>query len=136
MTTTVETIDPDATIKDAAIKMRDLNIGTLPVARDNELIGILTDRDIVVRSIAKGIDPNFTTVSSAMSPNVEWCFDDQSVYEIVKRMEKIRARRLPVLNRDRKLVGIVSLGDIALRASRKKACELLEKVSQHEGAYP
>jgi CBS domain-containing protein len=114
MTCNVECIRPDATLKEAAERMRQLDIGPLPVCGNDRLVGMLTDRDIVIRVIAEGRDPTTTQVSDAMSPGVFYCFEDQDVSEAAEMMREKQIRRLLVLNRDKRLVGIVSLGDLAV----------------------
>lgn len=129
MSVYVEVVSPDSSVKDAAQKMKDLDIGILPVCENRRLIGVLTDRDITVRATAVGKDPAATTVRDIMSNKVAWCLEDDDVDEVAKKMEGRRIRRLPVISRDRKLVGMLSLGDIAVRGSRDVACEILERVS-------
>src|SRR5688500_12159648 len=115
MTRSAECIRPDATLSEAAKLMRDLDVGPLPVCGDNErLVGMITDRDIVIRAMAEGHDPNQTRVESTMTPGVIYCFDDQDVSEAAELMMDRQIRRLVVLNRDKRLVGIVSLGDLAV----------------------
>jgi len=130
MTRNVEVISPESTLKIAAQKMESLDVGVLPVCDNERLVGMLTDRDIVVRSTAKGDDPNNTKVRDIMSPGVEWCFEDQSIEEVAKQMENRQIRRSPVINHDKNLVGIISLGDLAVRGDEKLAGEALKKISQ------
>ena len=112
MTTEVHVVDPDATLRDAARKMRDLDVGSLPVHRDDKLVGMVTDRDIVVRGLAEGLDLD-ATVSAVMSDGVKYCYDDQPVADVAANMGDIQVRRLPVVNREKRLVGFVSLANIA-----------------------
>ncbi len=130
MTHKIQTINRDTTIKEAALLMRDFNIGVLPVINEDKLIGLLTDRDIVVRALAKGSDPNTARAGDFMTVNVETCFEDDFVEEAAERMENLKVRRMPVLSLDYQLVGIVSLSDLMLHGNKEKACEVLEKVSQ------
>jgi len=117
MTDEVECIGPDATLQEAAQRMKDLDIGPLPVCGDKDrLVGMITDRDITVRAVAEGQDPWTAHVSEAMTPQVVFCFEDQDLTEAAQLMKEKQIRRLPVLNRDKRLVGIVSLGDLAVRA--------------------
>ena len=133
MTTDVKVIHPDAILKDAAAIMDDVDVGALPVCDGDRLVGIITDRDIVIRSISAGQDPNSTRVRDAMTSPVIYCFEDQTVDEVAKMMEDKQIRRLPVLNRDKRLVGIVALGDIAVEpAEEKLGGEILAKVSESE----
>jgi CBS domain-containing protein len=132
MTTKVQLTDPTAKLKEAAISMRDGDFGLLPVGANDRLVGTITDRDIAVRAVAEGKDPNTTTVSDVMSEGVHYCFEDQSVEEAAQLMSKIQVRRLPILNRDKRLVGIVALADIATEArSDRPASEALSGISQH-----
>jgi len=95
------------------------------------LVGMLTDRDITVRAVAKGCDPKTTTVREAMTPNIAYSFEDQDVQEAVRIMEECQIRRLPILNRHKRLVGIVSLGDLAVSTGEQaRAGEVLKHVSE------
>src|SRR5262252_3925739 len=114
MTPAVEVISPQASIREAAEKMRHLDIGPLPVCDGDRLVGMLTDRDITVRAVADGRDPVTTRVYEVMTPDVVYGFDDQDVQDAVRLMEQYQIRRLPVLSRSKRLVGIVSLGDLAI----------------------
>jgi len=131
MTQGVDTVAPDATVKDAAQKMEQLDIGPVPVCDGERLMGMLTDRDITVRVVAQGCDPATTKVREAMTPGVVYCFEDQDVQEAAHLMERQQIRRLPVLNRNKWLVGIISLGDLAVRSGdRALAGETIEQVSE------
>lgn len=132
MTSSVEVISPELPVKEAAQKMKDLNIGVLPVIENERLIGIVTDRDITIRSTSEGKDPNNTRIRDIMTREIEYCFEDDNVNSVAKKMEKKQIRRLPVLNHDEKVVGIISLGDFAIRGNKKLACEILENVSKTE----
>lgn len=129
MTTKVQVVNPGTPVKEAARKMRDLNIGVLPVCENELLVGIVTDRDITIRLTAEAKDPIATKVKEIMSSKVERCFEDEEVEKVAARMESKKIRRLPVINHDKKLVGMLSLADLVLRGSRETACEVLEKVS-------
>ena len=130
MTPGVEVIAPEATLQQAAAKMRRLNIGPLPVCDGDQLVGMLTDRDITVRAVAEGCDPT-TTVREAMTPDLAYCFEDQSVEDGVQMMERYQIRRLPILNRTQRLVGMVSLGDLAVsRGNETRVGETLKQVSE------
>jgi CBS domain-containing protein len=122
---------PDSTLKEAAQRMREIDSGVMPVGEDDQLLGMLTDRDITVRATAEGKDPNSTPVREVMTPEVVYCFEDDDVEAAAKRMEEHQIRRLIVLNRDKRLVGIVALGDIAVHApSDRLAGEITEAVSE------
>ena len=129
MTTKDEVVSPEVSAKEVAQKMRDFDIGVLPVCENGRLVGIVTDRDITIRLTAEGKDSGATKVNEIMSAKVEWCFEDEEVENIAVKMESKKIRRLPVINHDKKLVGMLSLGDLAVRGSRETACEILEKVS-------
>jgi predicted transcriptional regulator len=127
-----EGASPDDSLQEAAHKMKELDIGPLPVYDSEQLAGMLTDRDIVVRCIAEGRDPRSTKVREAMTEGVFYCFEDEDVQDAACLMKEKQIRRLVVLNRDRRLVGVVSLGDLAVDAGgvSKVAGKTLEAVSQ------
>jgi CBS domain-containing protein len=130
MSKTVTWVSPDLPLNQAAKKMLDLDIGCLPVGKDDRLVGMITDRDIACRAVAQGHDPAKTTVSDAMSRGISYCFDDEDIEEAAQLMEKKQIHRLPVLNRKKRMVGIVSLGNIALHASHELTGEVMEAVSR------
>lgn len=130
MTHGIEAVHPDATIKEAAEKMRMLDIGIIPVCENNQLLGMLTDRDITVRATAAGNDPTESKVRDVMTPDIVCCFEDQDVEEAARLMEERQIRRLLVLDRDKKMVGMISIGDLALcMDDQKLAGQTLEQVS-------
>lgn len=128
MTPDVEVIRPDDTLHTAARMMADLDAGILPVGENDRLVGMITDRDITVRAVAEGRDPEKTTVRETMSDQVRYCFDDENPQEVAQKMGAWQVRRLPVLNRDKRLVGIVSLGDLVIGAE-EPAKEALKEIS-------
>lgn len=131
MTPGVEVISPEASIREAAEKMRHMDIGPLPVCDGDRLVGMLTDRDITVRAVADGRDPVTTLVREVMTSDIVYGFDDQDLQDATRLMEQYQIRRLPVLNRDKRLVGIVSLGDLAVHPGNQPlASEVLEQVSE------
>ena len=131
MTPTVEVIAPEASIREAAEKMRHLDIGPLPVCDGDRLVGMLTDRDITVRAVAAGRDPVTTQVRDVMTPDVVYGFEDQDIQDAARLMEQYQIRRLPVLNRRQQLVGMVALGDLAVHAGTQPVtAEVLEQVSE------
>src|SRR5438445_8072531 len=134
MTRDVTTGSPDDTAQKAARCMVALDVGALPVAENNRLVGMITDRDIAVRGIAEGKGPQ-TKVRDLMTPEVKYCFEDQEVDEIASNMADIQVRRLPVIDRDKRLVGILSLGDIAATAGDGKAGEALSMISRPGGEH-
>jgi CBS domain-containing protein len=113
MTRDVRIADPDMTIAEAAQLMAELDAGVLPVANSERLIGMLTDRDIAIRGIGQGLGPK-TKVSEVMTQDVKYCYDDDACEDVAKNMGEIQVRRLPVVNREKRLVGIVSIGDLAV----------------------
>jgi len=114
MTRSVECISPDATLQEAAAKMKSLDIGPLPVCDNDRLVGMITDRDITVRATAEGEAPTDIRVRHVMTPEIIYCFEDALVGDAALLMQQKQVRRLLVLNRDKRLVGIVSLGDLAV----------------------
>lgn len=130
MTPNVEVVRPDTPLREAADRMRDLNVGVMPVCEGERLVGILTDRDIAVRAVAAGDDPNTTRVADVMSGDVAFCYEDQPVEEATELMERLQIRRLPILDRDDSLVGIISLGDLAVDGQDEKLkAQVVESVS-------
>jgi len=132
MTRNAACVHPDDTLQSAAAKMRDLNVGSVPVCGgEDKLVGMLTDRDVVIRAVAEGRNPNDSHVSDAMSMGITYCFEDQDVDEAAELMRHNQIRRLAVLNRDKRLVGIVSLGDLAVGTDDEHlAGRTLEEVSE------
>jgi len=130
MTRGAECVGPATSLQEAAEKMKSLNVGVLPVCDNDRLVGMITDRDIAVRAVAGGFGSRTTTVRDVMTPDVVYCFDDQDVQEAAKLMQEQQVRRLVVLNRDKRLIGIVSLGDLAVETGDEKlAGKTLEEVS-------
>lgn len=113
MTRNIVTVLPDATVREVARMMDELNVGALPVCDGATLLGIITDRDIVVRATADGMRPDATPVHVVMTEDVCWCYEDDPVEEIQREMSRRQIRRMPVLDKDDRLVGIVTLGDLA-----------------------
>ncbi len=132
MTRKLESIPPTALLDEAAQKMRDLKLGSLPVAVGGKLIGMITDRDICCRGVADGFDPVSTTVSEIMSRDISFCFIDDSVTDAVRQMEEHHIRRLAVLNPDKTMAGFLSVDDLA-HYSRQLAGEVLDSArpAQH-----
>jgi CBS domain-containing protein len=129
MTRDVMLVHPDQSIREAAALMEDCDIGSLPVADSDRLVGMITDRDIAVRAVAKGSPPD-TPVSQAMSKEVLYCFEDDDVKSVAKNMSNIQVRRLPVVTRDKKLVGILSLGDLARKSEPRTAGEAMKGIAE------
>ena len=131
-TTDPEVISPDAFICEAARKMEEHDIGMLPVYDGEELVGAVTDRDLVIRAMARGYDPLNTKVRDVMTPNLCCCSEDDEIEDVAHVMEERQIRRIPILDGNQQLVGIVSLGDLATRSrDRRLTEEVLEYVSQH-----
>ena len=134
MTRGVETASPDATIAEVARRMRDLDVGSLPVTDGNRLLGIVTDRDLSVRATAAAKDPNSTKVREVMSPELAWVFDDEPADAAARVMRERQIRRLPVLDRSDRLVGVVALADLATDLGDDKLKgATLEEISQPAG---
>ncbi|MFL6664062.1 MAG: CBS domain-containing protein [Rhizobacter sp.] len=128
MTRGVQCIRPDESLQRAAQVMDELNVGALPVCRGEELVGMITDRDITVRATAAGMEPGQHCVSEVMTEQTRWCTEDQTTEDVMKQMSDVQIRRLPVLDEQRHVVGIVSLGDLATRQS-EHTDEVLRDVS-------
>jgi CBS domain-containing protein len=134
MTRDVVVIQPDDSLQSAAKKMRDLNIGFLPVCDGDDLLGVISDRDITIRALADGMDVNIMLGRDLMTTPAIYCFDDQDVSEAAKIMEENQIRRLVVLGReDKSLVGVVSLGDLARNETTDRSGQVLKKVSEPDG---
>lgn len=133
MTRDVEVIHPDDSLQTAAQKMRERDIGFLPVCDDDRLIGVVSDRDIIVRVIAEGGDPKAMMGRNLMTAPVIYCFEDQDVEEAARIMQENQIRRLVILNRDKRLVGVVSLGDLAMNRPADQSGEILQSVSEPDG---
>ncbi|HJT05466.1 MAG TPA: CBS domain-containing protein [Stellaceae bacterium] len=115
MTREVELVSPEDTLQTAARIMKDIGSGALLVGKDDRIVGVLTDRDIAIRAVAAGKTPQ-TPVQAGMTPEVRYVFEDEDIADASQKMAGWQVRRLPVLNRSKRLVGIVSLGDLALEA--------------------
>ena len=128
MTREVELTSPDATLQQAAKTMADDDLGFLPVGENDRMVGMITDRDIAVRAVAKGRDPTTTKVREVMTDRVLYCFEDEDVDKAAESMSREQIRRLPIVDRRKRLVGVVSLGDIALKHNTGKAGKTLSSV--------
>ena len=134
MTANVRIANPQQTIADAARMMAELDAGALPVGDGDRLVGMITDRDIAIRAIAAGKGPQ-TLVKDIMSKEVLYCFADQNLDDVVQNMADTKVRRMPVLNRDKRLVGILSLGDVALVDDPDVTGEALSEISEPGGKH-
>ncbi len=131
MTCNIETINSDANLKEAAQKMRRLDVGALPVWEGEQPVGIVTDRDIAIRAVAEGKDPSSTRVNEIMTPEVFHCCEDDDVYEAARMMEEKSIHRLLVLGTDNRPVGFIALADFAVKTRDEHlAWEVLEKISE------
>lgn len=128
MTRGVRTICPSDNLVQAARAMTELDIGALPVCDGDRLLGMVTDRDIVVRGVAQGQASEQTHVAEVMTEDAAWCYDDDKVDEVLDRMRALQIRRLPVVDRHKRLVGMLSLGDIAVKAEEPTS-EALKGIS-------
>lgn len=130
MSRDVKVISPDMTIGEAAKKMRDGDFGMMPVGEDDRMIGTISDRDIAIRAVAEGKEAG-TKVRDVMSEGIIWVYEDGSVEQVATIMSKHQVRRLPVVNRDKRLVGIVALGDFAVESSEiQPAAKALSEISK------
>jgi len=134
MTLDVQLCTPENTLKDAAEAMMALNVGLLPVTDGDRLVGMISDRDIVTRGVALGLGPN-SPVQNVMTEDVKYCFEDQDIEEVAHNMGDIQVRRLPVVDRDKRLVGIITLGDIARVGSSDGTAEALHQISRPGGQH-
>ena len=135
MTPDVRVANPDQTIREAARMMAELDAGALPVGEQDRLVGMITDRDIAVRAVAHGKPPD-TPIREVMTDDVKYCFDDEELEEVARNMGDIQVRRLPVVNRDKRLVGIVSIADIAVAEEPEVVGDAVSGISVPAGAGP
>ena len=124
-------VDPAASIREVARKMRDDDIGSIPVGENDRLVGIVTDRDIICRGVADGADCNALTARDVMSKPIIYCKTDDELELALRIMEKNKIRRLPVIDKDKRLVGMLALGDISEIGGQEKAGEVMRSVSAH-----
>jgi CBS domain-containing protein len=134
MTRDVRLIEPNQSIRDAALLMAEMDAGIMPVREGDRLVGMITDRDIAVRAVAQGRGPD-TPVREIMTDEVKYCFEDDDISAVERNMAEIQVRRLPVLTRDKRLVGIISLGDMAVTDEAGKAGEAVAGISQPGGQH-
>jgi CBS domain-containing protein len=134
MTRDVWIVDPDQTLRDAAHMMADIDAGILPVGERDRLVGVITDRDIAIRGIGRGREAD-TAVREVMSPEVKYCFLDEEADVVLDNMADIQVRRLPVLDHDKRLVGIVSITDLAGTGEAAHAGEVLCEIARPSGLH-
>ena len=130
MTRGVRTLAPSDSLMLAAQAMQELDVGVIPVCNGREIVGMVTDRDLVLRGLAQGCSPERTPLEQVMSREPQWCFDDQTLEDVSRQMSDAQVRRLPVVDRDKQLVGIVSLGDLAVRGDENEAGAALGCISE------
>ena len=128
MTRNVKLVSPDQTIREAAQLMAEIDAGSLPVGENDRLVGMITDRDIAIRAVAEGKSPD-TKVRDVMSHEMLYCFDDDDLDEIARNMAKNQVRRLPVIDRRKRLVGILSIGDLARKEEPAAVGRAMSRVS-------
>lgn len=134
MTKDVQIANPEQTLRDAALSMGRIDAGSLPVGENDRLVGMITDRDIAIRGVAEGKGPD-AKIRDVMSTDVRYCFDDDDIDDVLHTMGALQVRRLPVLNHDKRLVGIISLGDIATNGPAPETGEALSGISQPGGEH-
>jgi CBS domain-containing protein len=134
MTPHVQFAHPEQSLQQAATLMAELDIGALPVGENNRLVGMITDRDIAVRAVAEHKGPD-APIREVMTKEVKYCFEDEDLQHVAANMGDLRVRRLPVVNRDKRLVGILSLGDIAMVGGRGAAGKAVIGISRPGGPH-
>ena len=136
MSTEVRLASPSESIRDAARMMKEIDAGILPVGDNDRIVGMITDRDIAVRAVAEGRGPD-TAVREVMSQEVLYCYDDERLDDVARQMRELQIRRMPVLNREKRLVGIISIGDLALTEDdgAARAANALAGVSEPRGLH-
>lgn len=134
MTRDVRTVTPESTIREAARMMAEADVGVLPVSAGDKLAGMVTDRDIAIRAVAVGKGPDYT-VGEVMTHEVLYCHDDEDIVDVCENMADIQVRRLPVVDVDKRLVGIISLADIASAAEAEQAGAALEGITRPGGVH-
>lgn len=134
MTRDVRIVDPEETLVEAARAMAEIDAGILPVAQNDRLVGMVTDRDIAVRGVARGRAPD-AKVRDVMTSEVLYCFDHDDAEDVLNNMAEIQVRRMPVLNRDKRLVGVISISDLAAEGDKTRTgealCEIARPSSRH-----
>ncbi len=130
MTRGVRTMTPNETVTQAAQAMAELDVGVIPVCEGTQLVGLVTDRDLVVRCLSRDLPPHGTSLREVMSRNLCWCFEDDALDDVIEQMRAAQIRRVPVFDRSKQVVGIVSLGDIAVKEDEIAAGRALEEISE------
>ena len=134
MTRDVRLIEPGQSIQQAAQLMAEMDAGIMPVREGDRLVGMITDRDIAVRAVAEGKGPD-TSIREVMTEDVKYCYEDDDTDDVARNMADIQVRRLPVLTREKRLVGIISLGDMVVSDASGRAGEAVAGISQPGGQH-
>jgi CBS domain-containing protein len=134
MSREVQVVQLNRTIQQAAKIMSEIDVGGLPVAQEDRLVGMITDRDIAIRAVAENMAPS-SKVRDVMTIDIKFCFDDEDAEDVADRMAAEQVRRVPVVNREMKVVGILALADLAIRAGARPAAKALEGISQLGGRH-
>ena len=134
MTRGVRIVRPHQTIQEAASIMAEIDVGALPVGEDDRLVGMITDRDIAIRAVAQGMSPD-SRVLEVMTSDIKYCYDDEDTEHVLENLGDQQIRRLPVIDRGKRLVGILSLGDLALKGGDGATGPALAKISRHGGMH-
>ncbi|MCH7344777.1 CBS domain-containing protein [Pelomonas sp. CA6] len=134
MSRDVRLVAPDCSLRDAARAMAEGDVGALPVGADDRLVGMITDRDIAVRAVAQGLGPE-TPVRDVMSADVKYCYEHDELEDVAENMGEIQVRRLPVVNQDKRLVGIVSTADLACSVNPSKTGQAVAGISAPGGSH-
>jgi CBS domain-containing protein len=135
MTPHAEWINPDISLTEVALRMRDKGIGCLPVGEKDRLVGMITDRDLACRAVAVGLDPKTSKAREVMTKGITWCFDDESVEDACRRMEEKQIHHMPVLSRQKRIIGILSLSDLALKAPKEMFNQVTRLTSRDAGRH-
>lgn len=130
MTDHADWIEAGTSVRDAASLLRDKGIGCLPIGENDRLIGMVTDRDICCRAVADGLDASETPVRDVMTEKVSWCYEDQEDGDAIALMREKNIRHLPVMNRDKRIVGVLSLGDLAFGSSTALGADVIALISR------
>jgi CBS domain-containing protein len=134
MTRDVQLIEPTQSIREAARLMAEMDAGIVPVREGDRLVGMITDRDIAVRAVAEGKGPD-TPIREVMTDDVKYCYEDDDTGDVARNMADIQVRRLPVLTREKRLVGIISLGDMTMSDGSSRVGEAVAGISQPGGQH-
>lgn len=130
MLTRVDHVTPDSSLQEIAIRMRDADVGAIPVSQDDQLIGMITEHDIIVRGLAGTMEVYSMTARDIMSPINRFCFEDQPLDEVLDIMTDQKVRRLPVVSREKRLIGVVSIRDLPKEGALRRSGESLEDMAQ------